>query len=104
VMGLTMLSLMGILRKGRIFFFLHGLSPRANYTDRATAVCQRSDLPTFADRGCHVVRGHQIFNVLILMPVSNKENAGSRMCSDVTKLKAWLLHFMFTDVKIQDMR
>jgi hypothetical protein len=22
---------------------LHGLSPRANYTDRATAACQRSD-------------------------------------------------------------
>jgi hypothetical protein len=22
---------------------LHGLSPRANYTDRATATCQRSD-------------------------------------------------------------
>jgi hypothetical protein len=31
---------------------LHGLSPRANYTDRATAACR---LPTFADRGCHVV-------------------------------------------------
>jgi hypothetical protein len=28
---------------------LHGLSPRANYTDRAKW------LPTFADRGCHVV-------------------------------------------------
>jgi hypothetical protein len=34
---------------------LHGLSPRANYTDRATAACRRADLPTFADRGCHVV-------------------------------------------------
>jgi hypothetical protein len=34
---------------------LHGLSPRANYTDRATAACLRSDWPTFADRGCHVV-------------------------------------------------
>jgi hypothetical protein len=30
---------------------LRGLSPRANYTDRATAAC----LPTFADTGCHVV-------------------------------------------------
>jgi hypothetical protein len=29
---------------------LHGLSPRANYTDRATATCRRS-----ADRGCHMV-------------------------------------------------
>jgi hypothetical protein len=34
---------------------LHGLSPRANYTDRATAVCRRSDYQLFADRGCHVV-------------------------------------------------
>jgi hypothetical protein len=30
---------------------LRGLSPRANYTDRATAACR----PIFADRGCHVV-------------------------------------------------
>jgi CBS-domain-containing membrane protein len=29
-----------------------GLSPRANYTDRATAA---KLVPTFADRGCHVV-------------------------------------------------
>jgi hypothetical protein len=34
---------------------LHGLSPRANYTDRATAVCRRSDCQLFADRGCQVV-------------------------------------------------
>jgi hypothetical protein len=34
---------------------LHGLSPRANYTDRATAACRRSDCQLFADRGCHVV-------------------------------------------------
>jgi hypothetical protein len=34
---------------------LHGLSPRANYTDRATAACRRSDYQLFADRGCHVV-------------------------------------------------
>jgi hypothetical protein len=32
---------------------LHGLSPRANYTDRATIACRRSDC--LADRGCHVV-------------------------------------------------
>jgi hypothetical protein len=25
------------------FYLLHGLSPRANYTDRATAACRRSD-------------------------------------------------------------
>jgi hypothetical protein len=34
---------------------LHGLSSRANYTDRATAACRRSDSQLFADRGCHVV-------------------------------------------------
>jgi hypothetical protein len=34
---------------------LHGLSPRANYTDRATAACRRSECQLFADRGCHVV-------------------------------------------------
>jgi hypothetical protein len=34
---------------------LHGLSPRANYTYRATAACRRSDCQLFADRGCHVV-------------------------------------------------
>jgi hypothetical protein len=33
---------------------LHGLSPRANYTDRATAACRRSDCQ-LADKGCHVV-------------------------------------------------
>jgi hypothetical protein len=35
---------------------LHGLSPRENYTERATAACRRSDCQLFADRGCHVVR------------------------------------------------
>jgi hypothetical protein len=34
---------------------LHGLSPRANYTDRATTACRRSDWQTFADKECHVV-------------------------------------------------
>jgi hypothetical protein len=34
---------------------LHGLSPRANYTDRATADCRRSNCQHLADRGCHVV-------------------------------------------------
>jgi hypothetical protein len=34
---------------------LHGLSPRAIYTDRATTACRRSDSQLFADRGCHVV-------------------------------------------------
>jgi hypothetical protein len=33
---------------------LHGLSPRANYTDRATAVCRRSDCQLFEDRRCNV--------------------------------------------------
>jgi hypothetical protein len=35
-----------ILRKVQIILYkkeLHGLSPRANYTDRATAACWRSD-------------------------------------------------------------
>jgi hypothetical protein len=34
---------------------LHGLSPRAKYTDRATAACRRSDCQLFADRRYHVV-------------------------------------------------
>jgi hypothetical protein len=34
---------------------LHGLSSRANYTDRMTAACRRSDCQLFAERGCHVV-------------------------------------------------
>jgi hypothetical protein len=34
---------------------LYGLSPRPNYTDRATAACRRSDCQLFADIGCHVV-------------------------------------------------
>jgi hypothetical protein len=29
--------------------------PQTNYTDRATAACQRSWCQLFADRGCHVV-------------------------------------------------
>jgi hypothetical protein len=33
---------------------LHGLSLRANYTDRATGACRRSDCQLSADRGCHV--------------------------------------------------
>jgi hypothetical protein len=34
---------------------LHGLSPRANYTDRATAACRRSDCQLYADSEYHVV-------------------------------------------------
>jgi hypothetical protein len=34
---------------------LHGLSPRANYTYRATAFCRQSYCQLFEDRGCHVV-------------------------------------------------
>jgi hypothetical protein len=34
---------------------LHGLSPRANYTNRATAAYRRSDCQPFSDRGCHVI-------------------------------------------------
>jgi hypothetical protein len=30
---------------------LHGLSPRANYTDRATAACRRSDCQLFRIEG-----------------------------------------------------
>jgi hypothetical protein len=39
---------------------LHGLSPRANYTDRVTAVCQR-----FADRGCHVVSVTDLYDRIL---------------------------------------
>jgi hypothetical protein len=38
-----------------LLLLLHGLSPRANYTDRANAACRRSDCQLFVDRGCHVV-------------------------------------------------
>jgi hypothetical protein len=38
-----------------IYNWLRGLSPRANYTDRATATSRRSWCQLFADRGCHVV-------------------------------------------------
>jgi hypothetical protein len=31
------------------------MSPRANYTDRATAACRRSECQPLADRECHVV-------------------------------------------------
>jgi hypothetical protein len=34
---------------------LHGLSRRANYTDRATAACRRSDCQLLRIEGCHVV-------------------------------------------------
>jgi hypothetical protein len=34
---------------------LHGLSPRANYNDRATVACRRSDCQLLRIRGCHVV-------------------------------------------------
>jgi hypothetical protein len=34
---------------------LRGLSPRANYTDRATSACRRSDRQLLNDSGCHVV-------------------------------------------------
>jgi hypothetical protein len=45
----------GFIIRWTSYLKLHGLSPRANYTDRATAACRRSDLPTCADRMCHVV-------------------------------------------------
>jgi hypothetical protein len=38
-----------------VIYHLHGLSPRANYTNRATAACRRSDCQLFVDKGCHVV-------------------------------------------------
>jgi hypothetical protein len=34
---------------------LHGLSPRANYTDRATAACRRSDCQLLRIKGYHLV-------------------------------------------------
>jgi hypothetical protein len=37
------LNCLTVINQEFIFFLLHGLSPRANYTDRATADCRRSD-------------------------------------------------------------
>jgi hypothetical protein len=37
--------------KEGVYFFLHGLSPRANYTDRATAACRRSDCQLLRVKG-----------------------------------------------------
>jgi hypothetical protein len=34
---------------------LHGLSPRENYTDRATAACRRGDCQLLRKEGCHVI-------------------------------------------------
>jgi hypothetical protein len=39
---------------------LRGLSPRANYTDRAKAACRRSWCQRFADRGCRVVSARDL--------------------------------------------
>jgi hypothetical protein len=39
----TAISLYGLLHSATKTKKLHGLSPRANYIDRATAVCRRSD-------------------------------------------------------------
>jgi CBS-domain-containing membrane protein len=36
-------------------YLLPGLSPRTNYTDRADRRLSMKLLPTFANRGCHVV-------------------------------------------------
>jgi hypothetical protein len=36
---------------------LYGLSPRANYTDRATAACRRSDCQLLRIQGAHGLRG-----------------------------------------------
>jgi hypothetical protein len=43
-------------RLGKTHSSLHTTTttPRANYTDRATAACRRSDCQLFADRGCYV--------------------------------------------------
>jgi hypothetical protein len=43
---------------------LHGLSPRANYTDRATAKL----VPTFVDRGCHVVSITYAYDCILDFP------------------------------------
>jgi hypothetical protein len=44
---------------------LHDLSPRANYTDRATAACRRSDCHLFAARGCHVVSVTDLYSRIL---------------------------------------
>jgi hypothetical protein len=48
-----------------IYTKLHGLSPRANHPDRATAACRRSDCQPFADRGCHVVSVTDPYGIIL---------------------------------------
>jgi hypothetical protein len=62
IVNIWSVKFVGIWKKGIIYKApvhslnkLHGLSPRANYTDRATAACRRSHCQLFADRRCHVV-------------------------------------------------
>jgi hypothetical protein len=44
---------------------LRGLCPRANYTNRTTAACRRSDGQLFADSGCHVVSVTDPYNRIL---------------------------------------
>jgi hypothetical protein len=43
-----------LVKEKRLKLKLHGLSPRANYTDRATAACRRSYCQLLR-KECHVV-------------------------------------------------
>jgi hypothetical protein len=40
-------------------------SSRANYTDRATAACNRSVAPTFEDRGCCLVSTTHLYSRIL---------------------------------------
>jgi hypothetical protein len=79
---------------------LRDFSPQANYTDRATAACRRSLVPTFADRGCRVVsatdpRGRN-FNFLdrVFLPQKCKFNVSSLLSSgNIISLKSSIYGF-----------
>ena len=48
-------AVLGFSKIQSTFFFLHGLSPQANYTDRAAAAGRRSQCQLLWIEGCHVV-------------------------------------------------
>jgi hypothetical protein len=45
-----------------IYIKLHGLSPRVNYTDRATAACRRSDCQLLRKKGATSLRPYSRFS------------------------------------------
>jgi hypothetical protein len=71
---------------------LHGLSPRANYTDRATAACRRSDLPIFAD------------NFYPCSPSTAPPVSVKHKISDSYKIRGKIIIFVFVIITILDKR